>query len=141
MRDLPSREPIRCWDAVGPVATPWCLAMAVTSVATGDPDRLHLDQGAAQRFETTYLDGQQGLACLAHGAGLIRLLLRMQGNEGCSQYPIEAGGGEAAEAHQEEEDLTQLQPGLVQRALLGRFRVEGLSERRSFPRYGGRWVP
>jgi hypothetical protein len=40
-----------------------------------------------------------------------------------------------------EEDLTQLQPGLVQRALLGRFRVEGLSERRSFIRFGGRWVP
>jgi hypothetical protein len=60
----------------------------------------------------------------------------------CTQaYLIEAGGGEAAEAHQVEEDLTQLQPGLVQRALLGRFRVAGLSERRSFIRYGGRWVP
>jgi hypothetical protein len=45
----------------------------------------------------------------------------------CTQaYLIEAGGGEAAEAHQVEEDLTQLQPGLVQRALLGRFWGRGV---------------
>jgi hypothetical protein len=56
----------------------------------------------------------------------------MQWNEGCRQYPIVAGGGEPAEAHLVEEAPTQLQPGLVQRALLGRLRVE---------RRAARWLP